>query len=339
MEKLALILAAGEGTRMLSSTPKTLHKICGVPIVEHVLRALGQITNDIYIIVGHGKEQVMDSCHGQGTFVEQKSGGWGTGYAVLSAIEHLQGRKGQVLVTAGDMPLVLPETFARLMNEVEAGSACAMLTDYVDNPVGYGRVVRENGKVARIVEQKDLVGDQHSIKEMNASVYCFDIESLLWALPKLSDKNAANEYYLTDVVGVLYENGKSITAVPVLEKSECLGINDRVQLAQAETAMRRRINIRHMRAGVTMADPESTYIHTDVTIGQDTVLHPGCSIEKGSSIGSGCTLRASRVSGSHIGDGTKIEQSVIIDAFIGNNQKIGPFEYVRPGRKISGAKL
>ena len=146
----------------------------------------------------------MEACHGQADFVEQQPGGWGTGHAIRSAAPMLEGKKGAVLITAGDMPLVLPETYARLVSEVEKGYAAAMLTDYVDNPTGYGRVVRENGRVCAIVEQKDLVGEQHNIKEMNASVYCFDIESLLWALPQLKNNNGAHEYYLTDVISILY---------------------------------------------------------------------------------------------------------------------------------------
>ncbi|MGI6172671.1 MAG: NTP transferase domain-containing protein [Christensenellales bacterium] len=328
MDKLALIMAAGEGTRMLSSRPKMLHKICGVAMVEYVLRALDPVCKEKYMIVGHGKERMMEHCHGQAQFVEQKPDGWGTGHAIRSCEHVLQGRHGQVIVTAGDMPLVLPETFARLMSEVERGAACAMLTDQKENPVGYGRVVRENGKVAAIVEQKELVGDQHLIKETNASVYCFDIDALLWALPKLGTNNNAHECYLTDAIGILYQGGHEVRTVPVLEKNEGMGINDRVQLAAADREMRMRINIRHMRAGVSIIDPEATYIQPDVTIGQDTVIFPNCSIEKGSSIDANCELRECRIVSSHIGANARLDRCVVTDAYVQPGERLGPFAVI-----------
>ena len=331
MEKLALIMAAGEGTRMLSNLPKVLHAVCGQPIVEHVLRAVDSVCKQKVLIVGHGKERIMEACHGQADFVEQQPGGWGTGHAIRSAASMLEGKKGAVLITAGDMPLVLPETYARLMSEVEKGYAAAMLTDHVDNPTGYGRVVRENGKVCAIVEQKDLVGEHHNIKEMNASVYCFDIEALLWALPQLKNNNGAHEYYLTDVINILYKGGREITTVPVLEKSECCGINNRLQLAQAEREMRRRINARHMREGVTMIDPEATYIEPDVSIGRDTVVYPGCVLQKGTIIGENCLLLPNcRIMNSVVGDNVRIENSVLLDARVGDGSTVGPFAYIRP---------
>lgn len=333
VDKLALIMAAGEGTRMLSSIPKNLHQVCGIPMIEHVLRALSPVVSEKVVIVGHMKERVTQSIHGNVSFIEQQPGGWGTGFAVKSAASKLEGRKGQVIVTAGDMPLVLTETFAKLMSEVERGNACAMLTERMENPIGYGRVVRENGKITGIVEQKDLVGEQHNIKEMNASVYCFDIEALLSALPKLTNNNNANEYYLTEVISILHQDGHSIVAVPTLEKSECLGINDRCQLAVAEREMRNRINTRHMRAGVTITDPETTTIHPDVVIGRDTIIYPGCSIEKKTTIGAGCVLRDSRIVKSHVGDNARIEHSVVIDAKVSPDQRVGPYEVIRGAKK------
>lgn len=335
MEKLALIMAAGEGTRMMSDTPKMLHQVCGQPMVEHVLRAVDPVCKQKIMIVGHGKERMMDAYHGRVDFVVQQPGGWGTGHAVRSAMSALVGKRGAVLVTAGDMPLVLPETFARLMSEVQQGASCAMLTDYVDNPVGYGRVVREGGRVVAIVEQKDLVGEQHEVKEINASVYCFDMEALAWALPQLSDDNKAHEYYLTDVIAILARAGHRITTVPVLEKAECMGINDRVQLAEAGAQMRKRIAARHMRAGVTLIDPAATYIEGDVVIGRDTVIYPGCVLEKGSVIGEHCTLLPNcRISQSTLGDGVKVESSVVLESSVDDGTTVGPFAYLRPGSKV-----
>lgn len=333
MQNLALIMAAGEGTRMISSTPKLLHKVCGMPLVEHVLRALDPLCEEKALIVGRERDRMIEAFRGQAQFVQQAEGGSGTGCAVRSAAGLLAGRDGAVLVAPGDMPLVLPETYARLLAEVEKGNACAVLADRAENPLGYGRVIRENGRVCAVVEQRDLTGAQYAVREISASVYCFDVKALLWALPQLPPRDG--EYLLSDVVSILYKGGYAVTAVPALEKSECLGVNDRVQLAAAERELRRRINARHMRAGVTIVDPENTYIQTDVSIGQDTTLHPGCSIEQGTTIENGCKIRASRIVGAHIGAGSKIEQSVIVGARVAPGSRIGPFAYVNPGDALA----
>lgn len=346
MDKLALIMAAGEGTRMISETPKIMHQVCGLPMVEHVLRALDAVCKQQVMIVGHGKERVMDAYRGRVEYVEQTRDGWGTGHAIRCCTPNLEGKKGVVLVAAGDMPLVQSETFARLMREVEQGGYCAaVLTDQVDNPTGYGRVVREGGKVAAIVEQRDLVGDQQKIREINSSVYCFDIESLLWALPQLTHSNNANEYYLTDVIHILYQSGRGITTVPVLDRSECMGINNRLQLATAEIEMRRRINTAHMLSGVTIIDPERVSIQPDVTIGKDTLIHPGCEIGRGtiigaecqllancqiaqSSLGSRCVIGNSLIKHSKIGNNVTMEHAVVKNAAIPAGTNIPPFTYI-----------
>ncbi len=325
MDKLALIMAAGEGTRMRSAdTPKVLHQVCGLPMLEHVLRSLGSVCSEQFVIVGHNKNKVIDAYHSKVGFIEQVAGGWGTGWAIRCCEHVLRGRRGVVLITAGDMPLVRTETFARLVAEVESGKyAAALLTDLVDNPFGYGRIVREGGKVTGIVEQKDLAPDQLNIREINASVYAFDIEALLWALPQLTNKNSANEYYLTDVIALLHKGGYQMTSVPVLEKAECMGVNDRVQLSAADAEMRRRINVKHMREGVTMLDPSRVYIQPDVTIGRDTIIHPGCEIGKGSIIGEKCVLHAGcQIAFSTIGEGCVIGNSLIKNAALGAGVRV-----------------
>lgn len=324
MDKLALIMAAGEGTRMRSDMPKVLHQVCGLPMLEHVLRSLGCVCSEQYVIVGHNKNKVIEAYHSKVDFIDQLPGGWGTGWAIRCCEGILKNKKGVVLITAGDMPLVRAETFARLMNEVESGKyAAALLTDQVDNPFGYGRIVRENGRVVGIVEQKDLSPDQLTIREINASVYCFNIEVLLQALPLLDNKNSANEYYLTDVIGILARKGHAVTTVPVLDKSECMGVNDRVQLAAADAEMRGRINTKHMREGVTMIDPSRVYIQPDVRIGKDTIIHPGCEIGKGSVVGEKCVLRADcQIAFSTVGDGCVIGNSLIKNAAVGANVRM-----------------
>ena len=238
MERISLILAAGVGTRMKNDLAKTLNRICGRTLADHVMDALEPITDRMVMVVRHKKEDVMEACKGRTEFVEQKDGGWGTGWAVISARELLEQCEGSVIVTAGDMPLVRTETYQKLNEAVAHGAAAAMLYDTVDNPFGYGRMVRdEKGMPCAIVEQKELKPGQEAIREINASVYCFDAKSLLWALDFLSSDNAANEYYLTDVIAAMYNGGKKIAAVAAEGHDECMGINTQEQLREAEAAM------------------------------------------------------------------------------------------------------
>lgn len=324
MDKIALIMAAGEGTRMKSALPKTLHEICGVPMLEHVMRAMEPVCKEQAVIVGYGKEKVIAAYKGRVQFVEQKGDGWGTGFAIRCAAPLLEGKHGVVLVAAGDMPLVLSETFERLASTVERGeAAAAVLTMQVEKPFGYGRIVRENGRVCAIVEQKDLTSEQQGIREINSSVYAFDIDALLWALPQLTNENHAHEYYLTDVIGLLYRGGYRVTTVPVIEQAECMGINDRVQLAAVDGEMRRRINSKHLREGVTMIDPSRVYIQPGVSIGKDTVIHPGCEIGSGCVIGERCVLRAGcQIAFSQVGANCQIGNSLIKHSTIGNSVRM-----------------
>ncbi|MEF9972887.1 MAG: NTP transferase domain-containing protein [Clostridia bacterium] len=329
MEQLALVMAAGKGVRMLSKLPKPLHPICGMPMVEHVLRALDAVAADKALIVGYDREKLMQALHGQATFIRQdQTTGWGTGHALLSARDFLAGRTGQVIVTACDKPLVLPETYARLIEEVRRGAACAMLTDIVADPFGYSRVLRAGGRVCASLRHGALSGDQYMLKEVDASVYCFDIEKLVCALPEM--QCADGEYHLSDMVGILSRAGHMVTTVPALEKCESLGVNDRVQLAQAEAAMRQRINTRHMRRGVTLIDPTRIAIQPDVTIGSDVTIYPDTTLEHGTTIDSDCVIFASRISGSHIGQGARVEHSIVTDATVLPGQKIGPFAVIGP---------
>ena len=238
MEKIALILAAGAGTRMNSNIPKVLNKICGQTLADHVMDALEPVCDRKVMIVKHLKDDVIAACQSRAEFVEQRDGGWGTGWAVISAREILEQSEGRVLVTAGDMPLLRTETFEKLDRAVADGADAAMLYDTVDNPHGYGRMITdEKGMPCNIVEQKELKPEQEGIREINASVYCFDAKALLWALDFLKSDNAANEYYLTDVIPVLYNAGKKIAAVAAEDHSECMGVNTQAQLQEAEDAM------------------------------------------------------------------------------------------------------
>ena len=285
MNTTAILLAAGEGTRMKSSLHKVLHPICGKAMIDYPLDLVRELgVERPVVVVGHGAESVREHIgDGVDFAVQDKSTGWGTGHAVMSAQQFLE--EGKVYVLAGDMPLLKKEDIAALGDAVENGAACAMLTAAAENPQGYGRVIRSaDGSVQAIVEQRDCSPEQAAVKEINASVYCFEVQALLSALPRLKNNNNQKEYYLTDAVAILNGDGKRVAAVTV-PMADCMGVNDRVQLAAAEKEMRRRINENLMRGGVTMIDPERTYIEAGVTIGEDTVIYPGCTLQGNTCIG------------------------------------------------------
>ncbi|MDO4546714.1 MAG: NTP transferase domain-containing protein [Clostridia bacterium] len=324
MENMAIILASGAGTRMMSDIPKPLHRVCGMTMAEHTLRALGTLAPVKLMTVAHQREAIERELNGQVEFVFQdKNLGWGTGHAVMCCLDHLRGKSGRVIVTSCDKPLVFGETYARLIDEVSRGASCAMLTGISENPFSHNRIIREGGSVIMSKRPSKLCANEIMIKETDASVYCFDIETLVSALSRLELDNG--EYHLSDVVGIIRESGGYIVAIPALEKCECMGVNDRIQLSQAEREMRRIINNRHMRHGVTIIDPESTYIEKGVKIGRDSVLYPGCVIGRGTVIGAGCTIIASHIDASHIGAGCTVIHSVLFGADIPQASKIGPF--------------
>ncbi|MBN2248200.1 MAG: NTP transferase domain-containing protein, partial [Coriobacteriia bacterium] len=275
MSATALILAAGEGTRMRSSLPKVAHRILGLPMVEYAIRATREAGCDrVVVVTGHKADAVESIVEGV-AFARQEQR-LGTGHAVMCAEDALRGATGSLLVVAGDCPLLTPETLAELIrSREEVGAACSLLTARLADPSGYGRIVRaEDGSVLGIVEDKDLAPDQRGIDEVNTSTYCFDIEMLFAHLRSLRNDNAQGEYYLTDMVALFRTEGIGVVAVEATDPDEMLGVNSRVQLAEAAGVLQRRINERHMLAGVTMTDPGLVWIGPDVSVGLDTVIEP-----------------------------------------------------------------
>src|SRR5438874_1114680 len=283
----AVVLAAGEGTRMRSTRPKPLHVLCGRPLVLHVIDALSELDLDrVVVVVGHGAERVTKTLQEQAPpkltidFVEQRVQR-GTGDAVsvaLTAFPDDDEDDGDIIVLPGDTPLLRPPTLAALVRAHRSGDVAAtVLTAALEEPSGYGRVVRDakDGRVARIVEHGDASGDERMINEINTSIYCFKRSVLAPALRRLSPENAQGEYYLTDIVEVLHSAGYGTTSVVVDDPMEAAGVNDRAQLAVAEAELRDRINERWMRRGITMLDPERTYIDTTVALEPDVTLYPG----------------------------------------------------------------
>lgn len=333
MYKTSLILAAGDGKRMKSDLPKVMHKVCGYQLVKHVFNAVKTVSDDEPIVItGRRGELLHDLFKDTARYAEQTERR-GTAHAVMCGQHYLEGKDGYVTITAGDMPMITGKTFQKLLDAAinENMSAC-VLTAIVDNADGYGRIIRdEDGSVKGIVEHRDATDEQEQIREINTSIYCFKIDDLLNSLTKVESNNAQGELYLTDTLGILRGEGKKVGACIADDVTEAMGINDRVQLSEAEKMMRKRINENIMREGVTLIDPESTYIEVGVVIGNDTVVYPGNVISGNTVIGSNCIVYPNnRIDNAKISDGCEIQASVILSSEIGENTKVGPNAYIRP---------
>ncbi|MGM9977462.1 MAG: bifunctional UDP-N-acetylglucosamine diphosphorylase/glucosamine-1-phosphate N-acetyltransferase GlmU [Clostridium sp.] len=336
MDKCAIILAAGQGTRIKSNIPKVLHKVCGKEMVNHVIDNMRKAEiEDVNLIIGNGSELVKESTKDRNVSYSLQEEQLGTGHAVKCAKEFLQGKDGVVAVFTGDAPLTRVETIKKLVDEhIKKGNKATLLSAYVDDPTGYGRIIRDGEEVLKIVEHKDCNEEELKVNEMNAGMYCFDIKSLLSSLEELNNNNVQGEYYLTDVIGILKSKGEKVGAL-LTDYEDTLGVNSRAQLAEAERVLRKRINQFHLDNGVTLIDPNTTYIGVDAIIGKDTVIYPNNIIEGNTKIGEGCTiLQNSRIKDSIIEDNVEIQASVILDSKIGKNTTVGPFAYIRPESTI-----
>lgn len=338
MYKCALILAAGQGKRIKSDIPKVLHKVCGKEMVNHVIDNMrGADIKDVNVIIGKGAEKVKEGTKDRNVTYSFQEKQLGTGDAVKSARAFLEGKSGVVLVFTGDAPLTKIETIHRLVNEhIDNNNSATLLSAFVDDPTGYGRIIRDEStnEVLRIVEHKDCNEVEIKVNEMNAGMYCFNIEDLLESLEKLSNNNSQGEYYLTDVIGILKSKGKKLGAV-VTDFEDTVGVNSRVQLAQAEEILRNRINLKHLENGVTLIDPKTTYIGADVEIGKDTIIYPNNIIEGKTKIKENCLiLQNCRIKDSIIESGAQVQASVVLETIIGEDTTIGPFAYLRPETKV-----
>ncbi|MFD2045575.1 bifunctional UDP-N-acetylglucosamine diphosphorylase/glucosamine-1-phosphate N-acetyltransferase GlmU [Ornithinibacillus salinisoli] len=341
--RYAVILAAGQGTRMKSKLYKVLHPVLGRPMVQHVLDQVKAVSLDeVVTIVGHGAELVKEHLGEESKFVLQAEQ-LGTGHAVIQAEKLLKDKEGTTIVVCGDTPLITNKTYLDLFEHHEKESSKAtILTAIAPNPSGYGRVIRnEKNEVERIVEHKDANENELRVEEINTGTYCFDNKALFEALKEVSNDNVQGEYYLTDVIEIMKNKSEKVSAYVTPEFEETLGVNDRVALAQAEKTMKKRINEQHMRNGVTIIDPENTYIHPDVIIEQDVVLHPGSIITGSSVIKENAEIGPhSEIANCEIGESTIIKQSVATDSKIGDRVNVGPFAHIRPDATIgNGAKV
>lgn len=333
----AVVLAAGQGTRMKSKLYKVLHPVCGKPMVEHVVDHIRDLdVTKIVSIVGHGAEKVKEQLGDKSEYVLQEEQ-LGTAHAVQQAETLLGDLEGTTIVICGDTPLIRPETMKALLEHHQQQAAKAtILTAVAENPTGYGRILRnEEGHVEQIVEQKDATVEQQKVTEINTGTYCFDNKALFETLKLVKNDNAQGEYYLPDVIEILKQQGEIVSAYISDDFSENLGVNDRVALSQAEEIMRARINEAHMRNGVTIINPANTYIGADVTIGSDTIVYPGILLEGQTVIGEDCYIGPnSHIVDSQIGHRTKIDASVVEESMIGEDVTVGPYAHIRPASNV-----
>lgn len=337
MYKCAIILAAGEGKRMKSNTPKVLHKVCGKEMINHVIDNIRKSgVEEVSVVIGKGADKVRKGTESRNIFYSVQEEQLGTGHAVMCAEEFLKGKKGSVAIFVGDGPLITEETVTKLTKYHEEQKCSAtILTSIMSDPLKYGRIIRNSqGEVEKIVEFKDCNEEEVKVNEINSGMYCFDIDILLNTLGKLNNNNNQGEYYLTDVIEILKNEGKKVGAIAV-DVEEITAVNSKVELSVANDIMRSRINRNHMDNGVIIMDPRSTYIECDVIIGQDTVVYPGNIIEGTTVVGENCVLYSNnRITNSIIGDDVTVENSVVLNSKIGNNTTVGPFAYIRPETTI-----
>jgi bifunctional UDP-N-acetylglucosamine pyrophosphorylase/glucosamine-1-phosphate N-acetyltransferase len=332
MKLISLILAAGKGTRMKSDLPKVAHKVNGVPMVKKITNILDDLgVEKNILILGHQKEVVLEAVGPENTYVVQEEQ-LGTGHAVIMAKEELKDYDGDVMVVCGDTPLLRSETLKKLYEKhVATKATTTILTSIYENPFGYGRIVKKNGLVKAIVEQKEADFETQQIKEVNAGVYVFNSKKLFDALDKMDNNNAQGEYYLTDVIKIQVEKDEVIESYILEDNDEILGVNSKVQLSQAEAELRRRKNIKLMEEGAIIIDPASTYIEESVTIGRDTVIYPGAIIQGNTTIGENCEIIGNtRIIDTTIKNNVRIESSVLEESLIEDKVTIGPFAHIRP---------
>lgn len=327
---------------MKSELPKGLHKVCGLPIVELVARAMqGAGAQRIVLVVGHGADAMRTAFGDRYEYAEQNEQ-LGTGHACRCALPALEGFEGSVIVGTGDSPLVTAEAMTNLLaRRSQTGAQMVIGTCLLEDPAGYGRVVRNSNRVSAIVEDKDATADQRLIKEINAAFYCFEARVLREMLPKLSNENAKEEFYLTDLAAMIASSGGCVETLVFDDADLMRGVNDRWQLAEAAEILRRKLLRQHALNGVTIADPRTTYIDIDVEIGEDVVIEPMTVLEGLTRIGAGCHIGPmTRITDCEIGDACTIFMSHLSRASVGAGTRIGPYANVRPHTKIGdGVKI
>jgi bifunctional UDP-N-acetylglucosamine pyrophosphorylase/glucosamine-1-phosphate N-acetyltransferase len=329
-ETVAVILAAGKGTRMKSDLPKVLHPLMGKPIVSYVIDACKEAgVKRMILVIGHEADQVRKTLGSEYDYVEQTEQ-LGTGHALMMAAPKLKDFQGDLLVLAGDTPFLSGEILRALIDkERDTGAAAAMLTAVIDPAGAYGRIVRENGRIVKIVEARDATPEELKITEVNTSHYCFRAERILPLLSHLETNNDQGEYYLTDVIHMLVKEKEIVESITSDDPNVLMGINHRLHLAEANAILRKKLVDKWSLEGVTFMDPESVYVEPDVVIGNDTVIWPGVVLAGRTRIGQGCQIGPHvRIQDSTIGNGCSVEFAVIERREIAAGEAIGPFAFL-----------
>ena len=331
MKLKTLILAAGKGTRMKSDLPKVIHKVNGIPMVKKILNELEKLgTEENILILGHKKEEILKEL-GEIKYAVQEEQ-LGTGHAIMQAENLLKDYEGDVMILCGDTPLLRHETLKAMYEaHKKSGVATTILTSVYENPFGYGRIVKDGEKVTAIVEEKEADEETKKIKEVNAGVYCCNAKELFAALKKVTNNNEKGEYYLTDIVGIQVGEGKTVASFVLEDNREILGVNSKVELAEASRILRERKNTSLMEEGVILIDPASTYIEETVKIGKDTVIYPTVMLQGNTVIGENCEIiGCTRIIDSTLGNDIRIESSVIEESIVDDKVTMGPFAHLRP---------
>jgi bifunctional UDP-N-acetylglucosamine pyrophosphorylase/glucosamine-1-phosphate N-acetyltransferase len=334
-----VVLAAGKGTRMKSERPKILHRIAGLALIDRVLRVSRSLKPaSTTIVVGHGATEVREylADHTDIGFAVQEEQR-GTGHALLQTRPILERREGTVVLLSGDVPLLKPATVRSLIAaHAEADAAVTVVTATVARPFGYGRIVRTGGRITRIVEERDASPTQRKIPEINSGIYAFELGSLFSALDDIQPANAQGEFYLPDLVGIYRKRKRAVATWVVTEADEIRGINSRSELAEVTQMVRQQKNEELMAAGVTLIDPATTYIDTDVEVGADTVIHPFVMLEGTTKVGAACEIHAgTRIVNSTIGRRVTIRNHTIVsDSTVDDGAILGPFAHLRPGTRV-----
>ena len=330
-----VVLAAGKGTRMKSALPKVLHRAHGLPLIEHVFRAADPLDPaSTVVVVGHQADTVREAVMGRaGVRVVVQEPQLGTGHALLQTEAALKGRSGTVLLLSGDVPLLRTATLQSLIEtHLRSGAAATVLTAVLHDATGYGRILRENDKITAIVEHKDATPAQREIREMNSGIYAFDLAPLFGALRQLGSANAQGEYYLPDLVKIYRERGLVVETVVADYAPEVLGVNSRVELAEVSAILRHVRNEGLMESGVTLMDPESTFIGFDVTVGPDTVIYPGVHLEGRTTVGANCVIYPGvRITDATVEDGVVINNGCVVsESHVRSGARLGPYAHIRP---------
>jgi len=334
-----LVLAAGKGTRMKSAQPKVLHGVGGATLLDRVLETASRLNPaSVTIVVGHQADLIEAACAGRtGVSCVRQEPQLGTAHAVLQAAPLLGDRTGTLVLLSGDVPLLSTDTVARLVDtHRRAGAAATVLTASVPRPTGYGRIVKQDGHILRIVEEKDASAEERAIQEINSGVYAFDLAPLFPALRSIATNNAQGEYYLTDLVSIYRRRELVVETVTVADVREIQGVNSRAELAAVGEVVRQQKNDQLMAAGVTLVDPATTYVEDTVVVGPDTVLHPNVYLEGRTVLGAGCVVHAgSRIVDSTLGDRVVVKNyTIVTSSVLHADVQIGPFAHVRPDSEV-----